>query len=69
MPKFQIWSEGYKATGEAQKACPQGSVEANSFQEACDELFLDNQSYDSERLTIWGCRLFDNEDAAREAFG
>lgn len=50
-----------------------GTVEAETFQEACDKYAVENpdwaSSYDSERLTHWGCRLFDNEMDARKAFG
>lgn len=76
--KFEIWSEGYLATGmEGIPACARklAEVDADSFREACDKVCSDkswqerNGDYNAERLTVWGCRLFDNEADARELFG
>ena len=76
--KFEIWSEGYLATGMEgipEKARMLAEVEADSFQEACDKLCSDPDwqrrygNYNPERLTVWGCRLFDNEADARKSFG
>ena len=76
--KFQVWSEGYLATGMdgiREKARMLAEVEADSFQDACDRLCSDqawqrqNGNYNAERLTVWGCRLFDNEADARKSFG
>lgn len=67
--KYYIWSEGYVCTGCSGGATYFGCEEANTFQEACDRHFADDKFYDSSSLTYWGCRLFDNEDDARESFG
>ena len=38
--KFDVWSEGYVATGEHSPAiCHRRNVEAANFQEACDQVF------------------------------
>jgi len=71
---YDIWMEGYCCTvneGVAQFIC---QVEACSFQEACDKAdtqgkFAGFGIYDNKRLSLWGCKLFDNEDAARKTFG
>jgi hypothetical protein len=69
---FEIWSEGYACTGERGDATYLGSVKANSFKEACDKLFSSEEHkvyYNSEKLTYWGCKLFDNKSDARRSFG
>ena len=71
--EFSIWSEGYRATGGYGHAQYEGVGHGETFQEACDDLARRNQVfnkyYDPERLTSWGCRLFDNESDARKSFG
>jgi hypothetical protein len=66
---FQVWSEGYRATGDYGVAISHGQVEAENFRAACDQIFGSNLNYNSERLTYWGCRLFDSELEARKSFG
>lgn len=78
MKKFDVWLEGYRATGEHGTAQLIGEgVEAETFPEACVKAMLDNnwgaadleKYYDKERNTYWGCRFFDNEKDARASFG
>lgn len=72
---YEVWIQGYAATGDAGKAQLVGSTNAASFQEACDKVcntpgFKDKWgAYDSKKLTVWGCKLFDNATDARKAFG
>lgn len=69
---YQVWSEGYEASGNAAHAELHGEVDAEDFSSACEALFKDSnrlQYFDRQRLTYWGCRLFDNEEDARKAFG
>lgn len=66
---FQVWSEGYRASGDRGTATFHGQVEAENFKAACDQIIGNSYLYDSERLTYWGCRLFDNELEARKSFG
>jgi hypothetical protein len=66
---WEIWSEGYSATGEHSLAVFHGTVNAGTFREACDIAFGGETIYNSKSLTLWGCRLFDNEQNARESFG
>lgn len=76
--KFQIWSEGYLATG--MEGIPVtakmlAEVEAETFREACDKVCSDPDwqkrygNYNAEHLTVWACGLFDNEADARKSFG
>lgn len=73
MKRWEIWSEGYSASGDAGTAVHHGSVKAATFKEACEQLADRDREfmryYDAERLTYWGCRLFDNEGEARATFG
>lgn len=70
---YHIWTEGYLATGGSGAAILLGSVEANSFEEACHKVIkarnMDDSNYNREKLTYWGCKLFDNEIDARKNFG
>jgi hypothetical protein len=76
MKTFQVWVEGYQVTGDSGTHRLAGTVEAETFQEACDIVFSDStkseywrECYNSEKLKFWGCRLFDNATEAAEAFG
>lgn len=73
--KYNVWIEGYLCTG--MEGCPEpgrllGTVEAESFKEACALICAKEKLlslYDSERNTVWGCRLFETEKDARKSFG
>jgi hypothetical protein len=70
---FEVWSEGYRATGERGEAFYHGSASGESFKEACIELAARKPAFstyfDRDALTHWGCKLFDNEADARRSFG
>jgi len=70
--KYQIWSEGFEITGNSGEASLQGEIEAHNFHDACVQLLgamLDKDRNGHYRLSMWGCRLFDNEAEARRSFG
>lgn len=69
MKKFDIWSEGFVVNEGISGATYHGTIEANSFKEACDKYFSDDIYYNSKTLKYWGCKLFDNELDARKSFG
>jgi hypothetical protein len=69
MPRFEIWMEGFAATGESAGASSHGEVEAPTFREACVARFKGDNLFEEKSLTYWGCRLFDNEADARQGFG
>lgn len=72
MSTFEVWAEGYAATGESGTATFFGMAEAPSFAAACAQLFNrppHDAYFNAKALTYWGCRLFDNEEAARRAYG
>lgn len=83
MKTWEIWAEGYAATGESGTANLMATIQADNFDEAV-ELMLQKkertdwptirQWYDyrpdrPQKHTIWACRLFDNETDARQTFG
>lgn len=76
--EFEIWMEGYLVSGTEgvpAKAQRIGSVKASTFRQACDKLCSPEEwqsqfgNYNANCLTVWGCRLFDNEADARKSFG
>ena len=69
MKEYEVWCEGYLATGESGTASLIGKVKAKSFYEACVELCSKNEYFNKERLTIWGCNLYPTEKEARKHFG
>ena len=75
---YEIWMEGYAATGEHGIHRLIGRVEAGSFKEACKKAVIEwlgdrcereYHYFDEEKCTFWGCRMFDNEEDAARAFG
>jgi len=70
---FDIWSEGYAATGQSNGAIYHGKCRGKDLQDACERYADKNldwgESFDSQNLTYWGCSLFDNEKEARKSFG
>jgi hypothetical protein len=80
MNKYEIWTEGYSATGESGKAFrinKEGEEntlwEAPTFPNACanaiSSLNWDMNLYNPQRNTYWACKFYDNEKDARKSFG
>jgi hypothetical protein len=73
MNNYEIWSEGYRATGESSGACFHSMSTGETFKEAVDAYAEKDEEfkkyYDRETMTYWGCNLFDNERDARKTFG
>ena len=69
----EIWSEGFIATGQSEKAMFRGKYEGKTFKDSIInwiEKDKDAKQYvDLDRMTYWGCRLFNNESDARKSFG
>lgn len=72
---FDIWQQGYSANGQSEQARQIAfKIEAETFREACiifskRNSDLLNKEFDEKELSIWGCKLFDNETDARKVFG
>ena len=76
MKQFNIWMEGYRATGESDVARIIGSFWADDFDDAVKqyaEMYprskVDFDRFGKGRHAIWACELFDNEADARKSFG
>jgi hypothetical protein len=73
MKTWTVWMEGYSATGESAGAHCVGTVEAETLPDAAEKLFADSKwagyEFNRERMTYWGCKIFDNEADARKSFG
>lgn len=70
---WHVYIEGHKAGIEYSTARLMGTANARTFKEACEKLSKVceyNMNYwDFERLTFFGCRLFDNLHDAQKSFG
>jgi len=72
MPEFDVWSEGFRATGDSAPAHFHGVVEAPTFDDACDIVGAQpnwKRYYNSTQKTIYACKMFDNEADARRRYG
>ena len=73
MNSYNIWREGFMIQGMDSPATAEriGTEQGETFQDACARLMEHKKSttYDPRRNTDWGCRLFDNEAAARKSLG
>lgn len=76
MKTWAVWMEGWAATGQSSPAQFMGRYDGKNFAQACSNWNLDAQhkgkdygTFDPDTLSVWGCRLFDNERDARKNFG
>lgn len=71
--EFEVWLEGYAATGERGTAQYLGKQKATSFKEACIQALIDKDwdlsIYDENTNSYWACKFYDNEEEARKSFG
>lgn len=53
---YNIWQEGFMIQGMDMPAKAEfvTTVEAASFQDACDKFYFGNLLYDSRTLSVWG---------------
>lgn len=70
---YNIWMEGYRCNGDEGRASFVGVAEGKNFKEACKNYVKHDKEFgklfNDEKLTYWGCKLFDNESQARYSFG
>ena len=83
LKEYEVWMEGYAATGESDSATLIGTARARNFAQACHIVmcnkYLSNYKlerhapgrwdYDPSKLSYWGCQLFWNEKLAKKTFG
>ncbi len=72
--EFEIWSEGYRATGQSAGAHFHGRAFGRNFKEACINFAKMNPEFadffnPEPYPRYWGCRLFDNRADAQARFG
>ena len=71
--EYNVWNEGYAATGGSCDAQYVGVGIGESFEDAVKDALIkkgwDMYYYNEERNTYYGCRFFDNEHGARASFG
>jgi len=72
---FDLWVEGYSTTGQSAPAQFLGTYEGKTFREAVLSWSFsglsrnENQYFNANNLTYWGCEIFDSEKKARKSFG
>lgn len=74
MRTYEIWSEGYVASGNIGHAMLICEQEGESFRDACYKASFHGKfnglgTLDLENLTLWGCKLFDNQQDAMKKYG
>lgn len=75
--KYEVWIEGYAATGEYAEASRLGEdgelFSGNTFADACRNAIIklkwNTNYYNEQSNSYWGCRFYDNEQDARRSFG
>lgn len=71
---YQVWAEGYRASGDRADATLLGTARAATFRGAV-EIIRDRSdapelyTFKGDLCFFWECRLFDNEADARRRFG
>lgn len=76
MAQFEVWTEGYRCTGDIGTAQFHGKFEGETFRDAVYK-YVETLSDDSKSsfkdneygMRFWGCEFFDNEKDARKNFG
>jgi len=75
LSNWEVWTEGYRVTGNEQGAIFHGIYRGETFQDA---LMAFKVSLEDAKVwslvnlakgTFWGCRFFDNETEARASYG
>lgn len=75
---WDVWIEGYQATGEHGHHELVGKFSGKTFQEACKSAAMElarcdmetfNKYYNKNQNTWWGCSFYDNEADAAKYFG
>lgn len=73
--EFEVWTEGYAATGETGTATFHGKFKGKTFKDAvkswANKLInpYDIRCVNLDNMSFWCCRFFDNEKDARKSHG
>lgn len=70
---YQVWLEGFSATGQNGTAQFLGEQVGLNFRDAVVKILIGQgwnmALFDPIKISYWGCRFFDNEKDARKNFG
>ena len=69
---WEVWTEGYRVTGNKATAMFHGNYPGETFEEAVKKCVQEQEMgdcFNEEHLTYWGCRFYDNGTDARRTFG
>ncbi len=70
---YNVWIEGFAIDRDRGAAQYLGSIEAETFKDACVKVLLNNNwemiYYDGLHNTYWGCNFYDNEIDAKKNYG
>lgn len=70
---FDIWCEGFVATGERGHATLLGHSKGEDLKDACVNYAKQNKEFaryfNENTMAYWGCQIYDNETDARKSFG
>jgi len=73
MKDYDIWCEGYRATGQSSGAVLLGHCVGIDLKDACRNLAKKDQNFarhfNEENMSFWGCSIYDNGADARKSFG
>jgi len=75
MNEYDLWMEGFELeVGIHQHAIYMGRVTGDNFRKACKARFTREDgkidpNYNVKKNSLWGSRLYSNEQAARKAHG
>lgn len=69
MNSYDIYMEGYQASGDSAPARYVGHAYGDTFEQACRIYYSDSYYYNESRNTYWGCRLFESLEEAQRSFG
>lgn len=75
MKNFDLWLEGWHATGGGNDATYLGRWKGRTFEDACDAWAHHKPArrlpdyHRNPYPKYWGCKIYDNEKDARASFG
>ena len=71
MNTYEVWIEGFAATGQHGQARLAAVVEGVTFKVAVTSYMegIRFKFFDAKNMTYWGCHICDNEVDARRSFG
>jgi len=68
---WEIWMEGFRATGDEALASKVGDGRGLTFEDAVLDYYRRNPdpSFSPDSMSVWGCKLYPTESQARATYG